>query len=169
MREVTKTYTVYTFDELAPDIQAKVLDKNRYMNVDFEWWQWAFEDAAEIGVKITEFDLGYRGMIKGEFLLDAEQVASNIVKEYGDSSDCFNHARHFLSNLTELGLNYGRDEQADIYNEKKTDLEEQFLHDILSHYHEMLIKESDWLTSNECLKECFITNNFEFTASGEIE
>lgn len=48
MKTETRTYEVYTFDELTPEIQQKVID--RYRSDDYpthEWWDYTFEQFAE--------------------------------------------------------------------------------------------------------------------------
>jgi hypothetical protein len=38
MRTITKKIKAYKFDELPEDVQEKVLDKHRYINVEHNWW-----------------------------------------------------------------------------------------------------------------------------------
>lgn len=37
MREIT--YKLYQFKELAPDVQEKIIERSRDMNVDYDWWR----------------------------------------------------------------------------------------------------------------------------------
>lgn len=39
---------VYEFDELAPDVQEKVIEKNRDINTDYGWYEFVYEDAKTI-------------------------------------------------------------------------------------------------------------------------
>ena len=40
---------LHKFSELSEVAQQKVLDKNCYINVDYDWWQSIYEDAKAIG------------------------------------------------------------------------------------------------------------------------
>ena len=44
---------VYLFSELSDQAKQKVIEDNYDINVDYEWWESAYEDAANIGLKIT--------------------------------------------------------------------------------------------------------------------
>ena len=43
---------VYLFSELSEKVKQKVINDNYDINVDYEWWESAYEDAANIGLKI---------------------------------------------------------------------------------------------------------------------
>ena len=53
----TRTCNVYTFEELSPEGQRKAIERYYDINVDHEWWRYTYDDAEDIGLKITEFDL----------------------------------------------------------------------------------------------------------------
>ena len=57
MRTYTTEHTVYKFDELDESTKQAAIEKLWDINVDYEWWEFTYEDAANIGLKITEFDL----------------------------------------------------------------------------------------------------------------
>lgn len=43
----TKTINLYEFDELDEEIKAKVIEKNRDINVDYGWYKWTLEEWEE--------------------------------------------------------------------------------------------------------------------------
>lgn len=48
MREDTVTTTVYKFNELSDDVKQKVIDNYREHNLDYEWWDFVYEDVKTI-------------------------------------------------------------------------------------------------------------------------
>ena len=74
----TRQIKVYKFKELPEEAQQKVLDKFRNINVDYEWWDFTYDDAKNIGLKITAFDLD-RFECFGEFLDSPEECAQKIL------------------------------------------------------------------------------------------
>jgi hypothetical protein len=74
---------VYSFNELDEKAKAKAIDKERYFYVEDTWWDNVYDSAKEVGINITEFDLGRGRHIKGQFTRDAESVADYILKEFG--------------------------------------------------------------------------------------
>ena len=60
---------VYLFSELSDQAKQKVIEDNYDINVDYEWWESAYEDAANIGLKITGFDIDRGSYCNGEFTI----------------------------------------------------------------------------------------------------
>ena len=48
---------VFKFEELTEEQKENALSKLREINVDHDWWDFTFQDAEEIGLKITSFGL----------------------------------------------------------------------------------------------------------------
>lgn len=48
--------TVYTFDELSDEAKQSAIDNNRDINIDYEWWDYIYNDTIEIG-KILGIDI----------------------------------------------------------------------------------------------------------------
>lgn len=71
---ITRTITIYQFDELSEEAQEKAIEICSDYNVNHDWWEHTCDqDAVTIGLKITEFDID-RGTIEGdlsEYLLDS--------------------------------------------------------------------------------------------------
>jgi len=90
MRTETKTYNIYTFDELKPEIQQKVLDDTRAINTEYDWWDYTInciiEDLAEKGIDINANDVSfnfYRGSYFsiGKADIDNEKFLQYALKE----------------------------------------------------------------------------------------
>lgn len=56
---------IYKFEELSDKAKQKVIEDNYCWNVEHNWWEFVYEDAAQLGIKITGFDLGRGNDITG--------------------------------------------------------------------------------------------------------
>ena len=56
----TKQIKVYSFKELKPEIQEQVLNQFREHNLDYEWWEYLYdefeEELKEIGIDCKDFE-----------------------------------------------------------------------------------------------------------------
>jgi len=57
METITKTYKVYKFSELSEKAKETVLEKQWDINISYDWWDSTYDDAANIELKITGFDI----------------------------------------------------------------------------------------------------------------
>ena len=163
---------VYTFDELSEDVQERVIKNLSDINVDQDWYDSTYEDAANIGLNITSFDLGRRRNAKGDFNLSANEVAANIFRDHG--ADCETHktAEAFMEDWAPLFAEY-MDETSEKYESgtaenELLDLESDFLQSLLENYSIMLQNESEYLQSEEAIKEAIEANEYEFTVDGKL-
>ena len=65
MRQETKIVNIYKYDELSDKAKENVL--SYFAELDYGWWEFTYDDAERIGLKITSFDL-YRNTISGGFI-----------------------------------------------------------------------------------------------------
>ncbi len=166
LETITSTFTVCSFEELTPSAQEHAIETNRYFNVDHDWWEWTYEDASSIGLQITSFDLGRGQSIDGEFTLNCKEVADKIIAEHGDQCATYKTAKHYLKvynplvmkELIETGEPYPNTE----------DIDADFLRLLLENYWTILDNEYDYLTSDECIRESLIANEYEFRQDGTI-
>ena len=63
-----KETKVYHFNELSDDAKETAIQELSDINVGYEWWQYNFDDAENIGLKITEFELGRNSHCHGDFI-----------------------------------------------------------------------------------------------------
>lgn len=172
----TVTITLYKFDELPAKVQEKVISKYSNINVDYDWWDYIYDDAWNINLKIKEFDLDRKYDIRGSLMYDAGDTASIIVTNHGSDTDTYQLAEQYLENYNKIIDKYcdTRDIN-DIANDKYEDFveelepyNEQFEVDLLNCYWRMLRDEYEYLTSGEQIKETLIANEYDFTIDGEI-
>ena len=173
MRRETITRTLYTFDELSETAKQKAIEKLWDINVDYEWWNGVYDDAEQVGLEITEFDLDRNRYTKGNFIESAEETAHSIVDNHGEQCETYKTAQSYLKERDNLIDNWPKDEDEELENEyeldgKLDDLDSEFLKSILEDYSISLQKYYDYLTSEEAIKETINANEYEFTEDGEI-
>ncbi len=168
----TVTVTLFTVNELKEEVKNKVLDKYRYINVeDAQWWNNIYDDAKEIGLKITSFDLNRNRHANGEFLLSANEVAQNILNNHGESCETYKTASSFIEDWQPIFNDY-MDESSEKYENKETEeqlqeMEDSFLESLLEDYSIMLQNECENLTSDEAVEETLTINEFSFLENGK--
>lgn len=172
MREIK--VKLYKYDELSERSKEKACDWYYQFALDYEWWDSVYDDATNIGLKITEFDLGRAQMCRGQFTGDALECAEKIKKNHGDKCDTYKTAVAFLEERDKIVEQAERDKNGDFVNEYELDqkldkCEEEFLHALLEDYRVMLQNEIDHLTSREAIEESIIANGYEFTEGGKIQ
>jgi hypothetical protein len=163
---------VYNFDELPKDIQQKVLEKNAYINVSYDWWEFTYEDAERIGLKIKGFDIDRGNYCEGEFTLSANEVAQNIFNEHGKDCETFKTATKFMEEWQPVFNEY-MDENSEKFESRESedklqDLEDEFLKDICEDYKIILRNEYEYQTSEEAIIETIEANEYTFTIEGKM-
>ena len=95
---------VYEFEELSDSAKEKTRDWFRQGALDYEWWESTYEDAANVGLKITGFELDRERHATGEFncLGQGAQCAGLILREHGKDCETFKTATQYLSDLANL-------------------------------------------------------------------
>lgn len=183
MRTETIVRTLYRFDELTEKAKEKARGWYREGALDYEWWDFIFEDAARVGLKITAFDLDRRKGVEGTLTMSLVESCKAILSEHGQACDTHKLASDFLiafnrlDNEKDEAIKAMTDE--DIDNEKETDilehfetdvedLRDQYAYALREEYASMLQKECEFLLSNECVDEMIQANEYEFTEDGEI-
>ena len=92
-----KITTVYQFDELSDKAKEKAREWYRSGALEYEWWESTYEDAAQVGLKITGFDLGCTQSIEGELTMSAMESVSNIITTHGEDCDTHKLASRYYS------------------------------------------------------------------------
>lgn len=165
MRIDKKETMVYPFNELTDEAKEKAIELLAGINVNYEWWNFTYENAAQAGIKITSFDL-VRGntTCEGKLIDDAENVAKKIIDQHGACCATHKTATEFIEARNELvskclnGMNFN----------KVDELEDEFKQSILEDYRIMLQKEYEYLTSEEAIVETVEANEYEFTEDGKL-
>ncbi len=165
---------VFKFNELNEDAKQKAIESFYDINVNDEWWIYTYEDAENIGLKITSFDIDRGSYCKGEFLLPAFDVSCKIIQEHGVNCETHKTALKFGADWTELVKKYSDgieldkvtyDNEYDFDNEAN-DLEDEFKQSLLEDYRIILQKEYEYQTSEAAIIETIEANDYEFTADG---
>ncbi len=185
MEEITKTYKVYSFSELKPEIQAKVLDANRLTNVDYEDWhdyitEGLTEDMKAAGITFEQvyFDAdrdNYAYLDKPKVIdylklfkavgIDARKKPYNLIKDnwqvaietrYYGGGQGKNYIDLTIENLAGSEEYNKIDEPFNAWLEERLN---KFLKDITTAYNE--------LTENDAVKETIEANERKFLENGK--
>lgn len=167
-----EVYPAENWESIPDNVREKIFQKHGDISTDYEWWEFIYEDAKNVGLKINNFDLGGAGYIRGGFILPANEVAQNIINEHGDICETHKTAQNFLNEWIPIFADY-LDENSENYEsydaeQKLQDLEYEFLESLCEDYRIILQKEHDYLTSEESLVETFQANEYIFDKWGNI-
>lgn len=157
----TKTYTVYEFDELSPKQQAMAIDRYQDINVDYDWWRWTYDGAAEMGIKINHFDCDRSWDIGISITGTHRETAMAILTNHGPGCDTWKTARDFMLTVHQLKQQHRQDEIEDA--------QQEFEHSLGQDYLTLLRDEAEYLMSDEAIIETFKANEYQFTADGRID
>ncbi len=171
MSHVIET-TVYKFEELTEEAKEKAIEAMSDINTGHEWWTNVYDDALNIGIKITSFDIDRASYCKGNFIDDACFTAHKVIDEHGEHCETYKTAESFLKERDEIIETAEKDENGDFVDEyeldqKLNDVEEEFLKSICEDYRINLSKEYEYLTSKEAITETIKSNDYDFTIEGE--
>lgn len=165
-----KIVQVYSFDELSDEAKEKAITSFSDINVDHEWWDGIYDDAARAGIKIEGFDI-YRKEIDGKFTEDATNVADRIKKDHGEETNTYKLAEEFWKDHDRLIDEAPKDDDGELEDERELDekldeVEEEFRKQLLEDYLIMLCDEYEYLTSTEAIAGTIRANDYEFLEDG---
>lgn len=166
---------VYKFDELTAEAKNKAISQFSDINIDHDWYQFTYEDAAQIGLKITSFDIDRGNYCKGEFTDSAYKVANNIKENHGETCESYKTAIAFIAEWDALVAKYSNgidtskvaEDNEYEFDAQADDIEREFLKSICEDYRIILSNEYNYLTSNEAIIETIRSNEYEFTKDGK--
>jgi len=171
-----KTHTVntYSFNELSAEAQENAINNLSDINVNFDWWEWTYNDAKEIGIKIEGFDIDRPNYCNIKFIDSAPEIANKIMKEHGEECKTYKAAAEFLDNYDKLVAKYsdGDGEKVAEGNEEDFDneadeLEESFKQNLAGDYLKMLKDEYEYQSSREAIIETIEANDYQFLETGK--
>ena len=173
MRTETTTRTLYEYDELSDKGKAEAVEGLYDINVDYAWHECIYEDAANVGLKITSFDTGRRSSCKIDYIGYGSDTAHKIEEEHGEECDTYIEAIAFLAARDELVNTAPRNTEGDYadewaLDEKLDELEAEYLKQLSESYRIMLQKEYEYLISKEAIVESIKANEYEFTEDGKL-
>lgn len=158
MRIDIKKTSVYSFDELSDDAKQVAIEQFYSINIERDWWNIMFEDAANIGIRITEFDISRGSYCHGE-IDNPEHTARLILKGHGKECETYKTAKAYLDSIP-------RNENAT--GDDYKDIDNEFRLSILEDYRIMLQKDYEYQTSAEAITETIECNEYEFTVDGKL-
>lgn len=164
---------VYKFDELTKAVQQKVIENNYDINVYYDWYEFTYEDAKNVGLKISGFDIDRGSYCNLDFIESAEAAAHLIIDQHGETCETYKTAESYLKERDKAIDTAPKDENGDFENERELDekldeLDEEFKKSISEDYLKMLRDEYEYQTSEEAIKETISVNEYEFTAEGKM-
>ena len=154
-------FKVFTFDELSDKAKERAREWYRGAGLDYEWWDSTYDDAAQIGLRITSFGLDRNRFATGEFTKDAQTVCDLILANHGVSCETHKTALKFKNDFNDLKS------PSEDYDDKFGELKEEFEKSLLEDYSIILQKEYEYLYSNESVDENIKANEYTFLESGK--
>jgi hypothetical protein len=197
MREITKKFNVYKYNELTEEQKEKVLSKLSDINTEnIEWYNCTLEDfknkLQKIGFSNAEIHFsGFWSQGDGACFdaeLDIKQLILYLINQNKTkfkkllSFNVFefiegkiirnpsaNHYSHEMTRTTDIYLNTGKNYKRleKLISEFDKEIESIRLKYCYKIYR-TLEKEYDYLTSREAIEETISCNEYEFTEEGEI-
>lgn len=160
-----KSYTVYKFNELSEEAQQKAIENLYDINVDHDWWEFTYEDAEQIGIKITEFNIDRGAYCKGDFIESPLTVIKLIKENHGESCETYKTALQY----EKLILECPKDEEGEPVEGELEVIEDDFRNSLLEDYRIMLEEEFEYMTSKKAIIETIEANNYDFTNEGKLD
>ena len=167
---------LYEFEELSTEAKEKAIEKNRHINVDYDWWDWLYEGMSEVGVKVNSFDIYYKTIdITIEY---SEDTALKAIESYNEGMEVVKISKQFIADRDALIKKLGEGNDIDGYSVKnefiyKYDeeieyLEKQYRREMAEEVLSWLIEDYEYLQTDEAIAETLIANEYEFTEDGTI-
>lgn len=158
--------TLYNYDELSEQAKERVVNEQRYINVEHaDWWNSTYEDAANIGLVIDGFDDYYA---TGGLLADtALESIALILDNHGESCETYKIAMKY-SELIVADQIAQRCLGCEHWGDEDEDLVQNYVSELLTEYRKTLSQEYDYLTSDDAVIATIRSNEYEFTEAGGL-
>jgi len=167
----------FQFWELDSQTQEKVIENNRTINIDSNFWYECEQEIykTELKIIVSEFDI-YRKTINIT-IEDSFDTAERIVKFFNKKSSIVYIAKTFIRDRDTLVKKYGEGNEKDgygvkqefwsEYDEEIEYLEEEFRKEIAEEILSKLTSQYEYEISDDAIKETILLNEYEFTEEGE--
>jgi len=168
----------FLFEELDSQTKEKVIENNRTINLDNDfWYECKLENFKhELKIKVNEFDI-YRREINIT-IEDSFETAQGIVNSFGEKSDFVKIAKIFIKDRDALVKKYGEGNNEDgyevkleywsEYDEEIEYLEEEFRKEIAEEILSFLTSQYEYEISDDGIIETILANEYEFQEDGEL-
>jgi hypothetical protein len=172
----TITTTLYEYDELSNEAKEKAIEEMYNINVDYDWWDYSYADAENIGLKITGFDIDRGSYCSGDFIESAEETAEKIIANHGETCETYRTAKDYLAERSALVVKYSDGINTNVVTEENEydfdcecdDIDAEFLRSLLEDYRIILQHEYEYLTSEEAIIETIQANEYHFSENGSF-
>lgn len=181
--------TVYRFDELEPEVRAKVLDRHRYDYLQgHSWWEHTYEDAKRMGkilgldidaIHFDDYDAGFNSSYTfnpgavaqiGASAPQDEELHRLAIELTGLNMLCFiEHGAAISATTTERSCRTSVEAWAVVDDTglarelegPNTAAFFKLMRDFSDWIHKQLKSEEKYLTSDECIKERLMGEEFD--------
>lgn len=157
---------VYDFDELSDEAKQKAISSLSDVNVNFDWWEYTYDDAKEIGLKITGFDIERGSYVNGELIHSVKRCCELIKEYHGAKCETYILAERVAKDLAKLSE---QDLDESGYHDLFEEIEADFLSDLCDCYLTILRDEYEYLTSDEAIIETILVNEYTFLPDGKMK
>ena len=172
-----KTINLYKFSELSEDSKQKAIERFSDTNLCYDWWDYTYEDAETVGLKITGFDIGRASYCNMETIKDYREISTLIQLYHGEDCETYKTAKQFDTDYNELVKKYSdgvnicfvTEDNEDDFDFDALELEREFLYSISEDYRVILSNEYEYLTSEKAIIESIEANEYEFTEDGILD
>jgi hypothetical protein len=160
--------TEFKFGELGESAKQHAIEKWQEGGIDYDWWDSTYEDAAQVGLTINEFDTQYRPWAKGEISnMTYEQSARLVMETHGKDCDTHKAALAFMCHVALMDEGAKHDEDGE-QTEAFAELCETYLKSILDAYARMLKDDLEYLESEQAAVMSIKANDYDFDEDGNM-
>jgi len=172
MRTIEKK--VYSFNELSVSAQENALSNLYNINL-YEWWEFTYEDAKNVGLEIKEFDIDHQecyGVLEDSMNNSIDLIMSNHDAESPTYALAFSYRMKWDELVAKYsdGVNTSEvhEDNIDQFDQDADELGKDFRSDLCAEYLSILKKEYEYQTSREAIVETIEANEYEFTEDGKL-
>lgn len=156
----------FQFEELDSQTKEKVIENNRTINIDSDFWYECEKNnfKNEMGIEINAYNI-YRKTINIT-IEDSFESAQKIVNFFGEKTSIVKTAKIFLKDRISVYKSYEHDWYE--LEEQLEYLEEEFRREIAEEILSMLTSDYEYQISDDAIKETILANEYEFQEDGEM-
>jgi len=159
----TITTTLYKFDELTEDAKRKAIQRLNDINTNFDWWEYIYEYAEEVGIEIIGFNID-NGDISIKFEESIEKTMKLITSNHIENADAYKLAKQYLSERKQLEQQFNGINLED----KLSWVDPEFTEQLGKCYLKILQEDYDYRTNDETIADTIQANDYEFTEDGNL-
>jgi hypothetical protein len=168
----TITTNIYQFNELNETAKEKVLNNLYSINVEDYWWEYTYEDAKEIGLIISSFNIDRGNYITATLNISMCESCQEIINNHGECTDTYKLAIDTMNEWQPIFNEYMDENSVHYesydYEQKMIEIEEEYTKNLSECYLSMLKNEYEYLTSEKCIIETIEANDYYFTECGKL-